>query len=47
LSWQVGTPELIEMVTDPDPEKARRATEAMYTMKKIDVAAIRKAHAGE
>lgn len=47
LSWQVGTPELIEMVTDPDPVKARRATEAMYTMKKIDIAAIRKAHAGE
>lgn len=47
LSWQVGSPELVEMLTDPDPEKARRATEAMYTMKKIDLAAIRKAHAGE
>ncbi|MBO0848957.1 MAG: VOC family protein, partial [Pseudonocardia sp.] len=46
LSWQVGSPELIDMVADPDPEKARRATEAMYTMKKIDLAAIRKAHAG-
>lgn len=47
LSWQVATPELIDMLTDPDPEKARRANEAMFTMKKIDIAAIRKAHGGE
>jgi predicted 3-demethylubiquinone-9 3-methyltransferase (glyoxalase superfamily) len=47
VSWQVVPDGLVEMITDPDPEKARRATEAMYTMKKIDIAAIRKAHAGE
>ncbi|WP_028925807.1 VOC family protein [Pseudonocardia acaciae] len=46
LSWQVGSPELIDLVTDPDPVKAKRATEAMYAMKKIDLAALRKAHSG-
>jgi predicted 3-demethylubiquinone-9 3-methyltransferase (glyoxalase superfamily) len=46
LFWQVYPTELIDMITDPDPEKARRATEAMYTMKKLDLAAIQRAHAG-
>ena len=46
LSWQVYPTELIDMVTDPDPEKARRATEAMFTMKKLDLAALQHAYAG-
>ncbi|MEW2167235.1 VOC family protein [Streptomyces sp. NPDC007084] len=29
------------------PERAERATRAMYAMKKIDLAAVRRAHAGE
>jgi len=33
--------------TDPDPEKARQATEAMLAMTKLDIAALQKAHAGE
>ena len=35
------------MINDPDPEKARRATSAMLTMTKFDIAALHKAYAGE
>ena len=47
LSWQVFPAELLDLVGDPDPEKAKRATEAMLSMTKIDLAALQKAHAGE
>jgi predicted 3-demethylubiquinone-9 3-methyltransferase (glyoxalase superfamily) len=47
VSWQVIPDGLIEMVGDSDPEKAKRATEAMLSMRKIDIAAVEKAHAGE
>ena len=47
LSWQVIPSGVIDLIGDPDPEKAKRATEAMFTMTKLDVAALRKAHAGE
>ncbi len=47
LSWQVIPTVLIDMISDPDPEKARRATEAMLTMTKFDIATLQKAHAGE
>ena len=30
------------MLSDADPEKAKRATEAMYAMKKLDIAALEK-----
>lgn len=46
LFWQVYPTELLDMVTDPDPEKARRASQAMFTMKKLDLAELRRAHAG-
>ncbi|WTW96038.1 VOC family protein [Streptomycetaceae bacterium NBC_01309] len=47
LSWQVFPEALIDMMTDADPEKARRTTEAMMKMSKIDFDALRKAYAGE
>ena len=34
------------MMTDPDAAKAKRATQAMFQMKKIDIAAVRRAYAG-
>jgi predicted 3-demethylubiquinone-9 3-methyltransferase (glyoxalase superfamily) len=43
LSWQVNPTILGEMLADPDPAKARRAMEAMLKMKKIDIAALKKA----
>lgn len=46
LSWQVVPTVLIEMIGDPDPEKAARTTEAMLAMTKFDIAALRKAYAG-
>ncbi|MFE2167444.1 VOC family protein [Streptomyces sp. NPDC059447] len=47
LSWQVIPPGAIDLVTDPDPERAARATAAMMKMKKLDVAAMRRAADGE
>ncbi|MEV8532518.1 VOC family protein [Streptomyces sp. NPDC051211] len=46
VSWQVVPAGAIELVSDPDPERAARATKAMMTMKKLDVAAMRKAADG-
>lgn len=46
LSWQITPLALTEAVTDPDPAVARRAFEAMMTMRKIDVAAIEAARRG-
>ena len=41
LSWQIVPRQLNELVGDPDPERARRAMEAMLKMGKIDVAELR------
>jgi predicted 3-demethylubiquinone-9 3-methyltransferase (glyoxalase superfamily) len=46
VSWQVVPRVLIEMVGDPESEKSQRATTAMLQMKKIDIAALKRAYAG-
>jgi predicted 3-demethylubiquinone-9 3-methyltransferase (glyoxalase superfamily) len=46
LSWQVVPVALLAMVTDKDPVKSQRATEAMLQMKKFDIEKLRKAFAG-
>jgi len=46
LSWQVIPTALFELIGDPDPAKAQRATQAMLSMKKLDIAALRAAQAG-
>ena len=46
LSWQIAPVALLRMISDKDSAKATRAMQAMMTMKKIDIAAIEKAHAG-
>ena len=43
LSWQIVPERLNELIKDPDPDRARRAMEAMMTMVKIDIAALEKA----
>jgi predicted 3-demethylubiquinone-9 3-methyltransferase (glyoxalase superfamily) len=43
LSWQINPTVLGEMLSDPDPAKAKRAMEAMLGMKKIDIAALKRA----
>jgi predicted 3-demethylubiquinone-9 3-methyltransferase (glyoxalase superfamily) len=47
VSWQVTATELREMLADPDRERAKRATDAMMSMTKIDIAALRAAYEGE
>jgi predicted 3-demethylubiquinone-9 3-methyltransferase (glyoxalase superfamily) len=46
LSWQVVPVGLAELLRDDDPERARRATEAMLGMVKLDIAALRAAADG-
>ncbi|WP_030824963.1 VOC family protein [Streptomyces hygroscopicus] len=46
VSWQVVPAEFIDMVSDPDLEKAKRATEAMMSMSKLDIATLRTAYEG-
>jgi len=46
LSWQITPRVLTEAVTSTDPAVARRAVEAMMTMRRIDVAAIEAAVRG-
>jgi len=47
LSWQIVPTVLIEMLNDPDPEKARRVTETMLQMKKIDIPTLEQAYEQE
>lgn len=46
LSWQVVPEVLSELMSDPDPVKAARTTQAMLQMIKLDIAKLREAHAG-
>ena len=46
LSWQVVPTGMQELFADPDPERARRAMQAMLGMRKLDVAALRSAADG-
>jgi predicted 3-demethylubiquinone-9 3-methyltransferase (glyoxalase superfamily) len=46
LSWQVVPRQLVEYMESPDRDAAKRATEAMLQMKKIDVGKLRKAFEG-
>ena len=47
LSWQITPRRLIELVTDDDPDRARRAMEAMLEQTKIEIDEIERAAAGE
>ncbi|MGW0364424.1 VOC family protein [Streptomyces sp. NPDC002990] len=47
LSWQVIPTEAIDLISDPDPERATRASAALLKMKKLDVAQLRRAAEGE
>ena len=46
LSWQITPRALMEAITDPDSAAAKRAFEAMMTMRKIDIATIEAARRG-
>ncbi len=46
LSWQIVTPELSDMLSDPDPVKSQSVMRAMLQMKKLDLAEQRRAYTG-
>ena len=47
LSWQIIPSALPRLLSDPDAAKARRVMDAMLGMKKIDIAELERAGAGE
>jgi predicted 3-demethylubiquinone-9 3-methyltransferase (glyoxalase superfamily) len=47
FSWQITPRVLLDATSDPDKAAAKRAMEAMMTMKKIDIATIEAARRGE
>ena len=44
LSWQIVPIALQEMLQDADGEKTNRVLEVLLTMKKLDIAALRRAY---
>lgn len=46
VSWQVVPTVLAELMSDPDTEKTQRVTKALLAMKKLDIAALKKAYEG-
>ncbi len=47
FSWQIVPRVLMQAISNPDPEVAKRAFEVMMTMRKIDIAAIEAVVRGE
>ena len=47
LSWQITPTALPRLLTDPDREKANRAMNAMMGMRKLDIAELERAAAGD
>jgi predicted 3-demethylubiquinone-9 3-methyltransferase (glyoxalase superfamily) len=46
LSWQVVPNGMDELFSDPDPERARRAMQAMLKMSKLDIGELQRAADG-
>jgi predicted 3-demethylubiquinone-9 3-methyltransferase (glyoxalase superfamily) len=44
LSWQIIPSILGKLLQDKDPEKSKRVMNAMLTMKKIDIKALKQAY---
>lgn len=44
VSWQITPIALMEMISDPDPEKVERVMKAMMPMVKLDIAALKQAY---
>jgi predicted 3-demethylubiquinone-9 3-methyltransferase (glyoxalase superfamily) len=47
LSWQIVPSVLGELLGDSDPVKSGRVMQALLRMNKLDIEALRRAHAGE
>lgn len=46
MSWQVVPGQLVEMLSSGSPERAAAMTQALFQMKRIDIAALEKAYNG-
>jgi predicted 3-demethylubiquinone-9 3-methyltransferase (glyoxalase superfamily) len=46
VSWQVAPTGMDELFADPDPKRAERAMQAMFGMRKLDIAALQRAADG-
>ncbi|KAF0192779.1 MAG: 3-demethylubiquinone-9 3-methyltransferase [Gammaproteobacteria bacterium] len=46
VSWQIVPGILLDLINDADHQKSQKVFAAMPRMKKIDIAALRRAHAG-
>ena len=46
VAWQIVPSVMFDMMADPDRVKAKRASDAMMTMVKFDIAALERAFAG-
>ena len=46
LCWQIVPSIIDDLMSDPDRAKAKRASDAMMQMVKLDIAALKAAHAG-
>ncbi len=46
LSWQIVPTILGKLMTDKDPARSNRVLQALMQMKKLDIAALKKAYAG-
>jgi predicted 3-demethylubiquinone-9 3-methyltransferase (glyoxalase superfamily) len=44
LSWQVVPTELSEMMSDPDRTKVKRMSDALFKLKRIDIAELKRAY---
>ena len=44
LSWQIVPTVLLQFLSDPDPKKSQSAMKAMLGMKKLNVAALKRAY---
>ena len=47
LSWQIVPEEMPKLINDPDYAASQRAFGAMMKMKKLDIAELKRAHAGK
>ncbi|HZZ77523.1 MAG TPA: VOC family protein [Gemmataceae bacterium] len=43
LAWQIVPARLFDWVADPDPEKSARVLKAVWSMKKLDISALKQA----
>lgn len=47
VTWQIVPTAIVKLMSDPDPKKSRRVTEALLKMNKIEIEGLEKAYRGE